>query len=92
MLDRPAGQALSAVPEWNEICAPALIEFATRVDSELGRAGTKAGVHVIRMTIEGPDLGTEAGEQAIEQHLLEHPGARLWGALPCTPWTAMQNP
>ena len=28
--------ALVEVPEWNEICAPALIEFTSREDSELG--------------------------------------------------------
>ena len=49
--------ALMHVPEWNDMCAPTLIEFATRVGSELGKAGTKAGINVIRMTIDGPRPG-----------------------------------
>ena len=71
-----------------------LIEFACDPDSEIGIEGTKNGIQVVRCTLSDGDLSVSHGRgmQRIRRILAEHKGpVAMHGALPCTPWSQIQN-
>ena len=68
-----------------------LIEFACSSDSQLGAVAKKAGWVVHRLTREAGDLSTKKGLDLAMSVAKASPGAHLWGSLPCTTVTAIQN-
>ena len=44
-----------------------------------------------RLTQETGDLTKNIGKEYAADLAINHPGCHLWGSLPCTVWSALQN-
>ena len=68
-----------------------ILEFCCDPDSEIGRqAELIPNVQVFRAT-EDSNVMTTQGLQRCVEYLTAHKDAHLWGSIPCTPWSQIQN-
>ena len=69
-----------------------MIEYCTEEDSELGQvASERPDAKNIRITRKDADLSKKSGLDYALKIADENPGADLWGSLPCTAVSALQN-
>ena len=76
----------------NDLYTKTLIEFCTEEDSQLGQvASEREDAKNIRITRKDADLSKKAGLDFALKIAEDNPGADLWGSLPCTAVSALQN-
>ena len=69
-----------------------MIEYCTEEDSELGQvASERPDAKNIRITRKDADLSKKSGLEYAIKIADDNPGADLWGSLPCTAVSALQN-
>ena len=69
-----------------------MIEYCTEEDSQLGQvASERPDAKNIRITRKDADLSKKTGLDYALKIADENPGADLWGSLPCTAVSALQN-
>ena len=75
-----------------ELYEKVMIEYCTDEDSELGQvAEERPDARNIRITRKDADLSKKSGLDYALKIADDNPGADLWGALPCTAISALQN-
>ena len=68
-----------------------ILEFCCDADSEIGRqAELMNNVEVFRATQE-LDVLTKQGLERCIEYVRAHKDVHLWGSIPCTPWSQIQN-
>jgi len=68
-----------------------VIEFCCGPDSEIGKQGPSHHAEVLRITEEpGKNIMSSVGLARAFEFAQKHPGAHLWGSLPCTAWSSIQ--
>ena len=76
----------------SETVVTKIIEFCCDPNSSIGEQGEKIGIKVLRCTEQpGENIMTDVGYERAEQFARESPGCHLFGSVPCTPWTNLQN-
>ena len=69
-----------------------VIEFCCSSTSEIGEQAKSLEVEVLRCTdTPGEDVMTKAGLERCERYARSNPGCHLFGSLPCTAWSSLQN-
>ena len=69
-----------------------VIEFCCSPTSEIGEQAKSLEVEVLRCTdTPGEDVMTKAGLERCERYARSNPGCHLFGSLPCTAWSSLQN-
>ena len=78
-------------PSSDDSCITYILEFCCDSNSEIGsQAEHVKNVQVFRAT-EELNILTKQGLQRCIDFLESHKGSHLWGSIPCTPWSQIQN-